>query len=80
MTRHLNQDCLENYFGKIRNTCGNARNPTAIQFSRAFKNLFALKYFEDNEGSNCLEDASDILLAITPDLFKKSEFLQEEKN
>lgn len=74
-TRNLNQDCLENYFGQIRNACGNARNPTPIQFARAFKKLFALRYCDEKEGSNCLEDANDILVTITPDLLKKTEFL-----
>lgn len=67
-TRNLNQDCLENYFGQIRNACGNARNPTPIQFTRAFKKLFALRYCDENESSNCLDDANDILVTITPDL------------
>lgn len=82
LTRHLNQDCLENYFGQIRNACGNARNPTAIQFCRAFKKMFALKSFDPTEGGNTLEEASDILLTITPDLLKDGSFLTEkqEKN
>lgn len=70
LTRNLNQDCLENYFGQIRNACGNARNPTAIQFTRAFKKLFAIGYFHETENSNCMEDSSDILLTIKSDSFK----------
>ena len=30
LTRRLNQDCLENFFGSIRQQNGNAVNPTAI--------------------------------------------------
>lgn len=78
LTRLLIQDCLENYFGQIRNACDNARNPTAIQFCRAFKNMFDLKYFDPTEGGNTLEDAADILLAITPNILKKGTFLQEK--
>lgn len=77
LTRHLNQDCLENFYGQVRNACGNARNPTAIQFSRAFKKLFALKILNDNEGGNCIDDATQILLTITPELLKKSEELSQ---
>ncbi|KAL1493665.1 hypothetical protein ABEB36_009363 [Hypothenemus hampei] len=79
LTRNLNQDCLENYFGQIRNSCGNARNSTAIQFCRAFKKTFTLKFLDQTERKNCLEDASDILLAITPDFIKASEVLKDTR-
>lgn len=71
-TRNLNQDCLENYFGQIRNCSGNARNPTPIQFTRAFRKLFALKYLDQPEGTNCLEDFNEILINLTPDLMENS--------
>lgn len=80
LTRNLNQDCLENYFGQIRNASGNARNPTAIQFGRAFKNLFVLKCFEQSEGSNCLQDISEILLTVTPDFIKKTVYLEKKED
>lgn len=70
LTRHLNQDCLENVFGQVSNACGNAR---------VFKKLFTLKCFDPTEGGNTLEDASDILLAITPNLIQKGTFLQKKK-
>lgn len=79
LTRNLDQDCLENYFGQIRNACGNARNPTAIQFTRAFKKLLAIGYFHETEGSNCMEDSSDILLNITSESLKNIESFQEKK-
>jgi len=56
MTRRLNQDCLENLFGSMRNQNGNCINPTTIQPQRIFKKLFSLNYFEHNEGVNCLDD------------------------
>lgn len=37
-----------------------------------------LKYFDPTEGGNTLEDAADILLAITPNILKKGTFLQEK--
>lgn len=75
LTRNLSHDCLESYFGQIRKTRENSGKPTAVQFGRAYKNLFALKCLEQNESSNCLlEDASDILLAITPKLIEKTTY------
>lgn len=68
LTRNLNQDCLENFFGQVRNCCGNARNPTPIQFSRAFKKLFCLKYLDEVEGANCMQDLNVVLMNLTPDL------------
>lgn len=69
-TRNLNQDCLENYFGQIRNCCGNARNPTPIQFCRAFKKLFALRYFDSADGANCMDDVNEVLMNLTPEFDK----------
>nr|CAH7731266.1 unnamed protein product [Callosobruchus chinensis] len=72
LTRHLNQDCLENFFGHIRNCSGNARNPTPIQFSRAFKKMITLKYINDEVGGNCMKDVSDVLVNISSDLIQQS--------
>ncbi|KAK9737930.1 Transposase IS4 [Popillia japonica] len=74
-TRYLNQDCLENYFGKVRNASGNARNPTPIQFARSFKKLFAVQYFHHVEGANCLDDLSSILTNINAESLRKVEFM-----
>lgn len=35
---------LREFFGQIRNCSGNCRNPAQIQFCRAFKKIFTLKY------------------------------------
>lgn len=43
-TRSVNQDCIENFFGSIRQQGGNSLNPTPVQFQRAFKKLFAQSY------------------------------------
>lgn len=44
MTRRLNQDFLENFFGSVRQQGGNCINPTPIQFERVFKKLFSQNY------------------------------------
>lgn len=64
LTRRLNQDSLENFFGSIRQQSGNAVNPTPIQFSRAFKKLFLMSFFHSN-GMNCAEDFEKLLLDLT---------------
>lgn len=70
-TRNLNQDCLENFFGQIRNCSGNVKNPTPIQFCRAFKKLFSLKYFNEVEGANCMDDINEVLINLGGDYTKK---------
>lgn len=72
-TRNLNQDCIENFFGHIRNCCGNTRNPTPIQFCRAFKKIFAQKYFDQAYGANCIDDVNEVLLNLTPEYTKTCE-------
>ena len=39
LTRRLNTDPLENFFGSIRQQGGNSDSPTPIQFTRTFSNL-----------------------------------------
>jgi len=63
-TYRFNQDVLENLFGTFRNQNGNNVNPTPIQFLWAFKKIFFVNYFKHSEGSNCLEDMSEILTTI----------------
>ncbi|XP_046387255.1 uncharacterized protein LOC124156641 [Ischnura elegans] len=53
LTRRLNQDCLENYFGSVRRVGGNSINPTPVQFKRAFKKLFVLRYLHSRGTGNC---------------------------
>jgi len=63
-TYRFNQDIIENLFGTFRNQNGNNVNPTPIQFLWAFKKIFFVNYFKHSEGSNCLEDMSEILTTI----------------
>lgn len=65
LTRRLNQDCLENFFGVIRSQNGNACNPTPIQFYHGFKKHFSVEYCKVNTG-NCAAD-DDIMLTKCQD-------------
>lgn len=62
-TRSINTDCLENFFGSIRQQGGNCVNPTPIQFSRAFKKLHCQKYLH-SENMNCNKDLGSILMDV----------------
>jgi len=60
-TRRLNQDCIENFFGSVRQQGGNYSNPTPIQFSRAFKKLFSLKFLQHSDTQNYAQDEDEML-------------------
>lgn len=62
-TRRLNQDALENHFGKIRQQNGNYINPTPIQFRRSFKKLLFLTLFHSGT-ENCEADLDAPLLKL----------------
>lgn len=64
LTRRLNQDCLENFFGSIRQQGGNCLNPTPIQFARAFKKLFRIRFFKQINTTNCAPDKDEMLSEI----------------
>jgi hypothetical protein len=65
LTRRLNQDCLENFFGTIRQQSGNNVNPTPAQFKSAFKKLLLLNFFNHFDTFNCSEDDfSSIMLRV----------------
>jgi hypothetical protein len=65
LTRRLNQDCLENFFGTIRHQSGNNVNPTPAQFKSAFKKLLLLHFFNHSDTFNCSEDDfSSIMLRV----------------
>ena len=66
MTRRLNQDPLENFFGLIRQQGGNSDNPTPFQFTKAFRKLFFDNYLSPLPSFNCSTD-SDTFLVTTKD-------------
>ena len=60
LTRRLNTDPLENFFGTIRQQGGNSDNPTPIQFIRAFRKLFFSSFLSSSTG-NCADDYGSLL-------------------
>ncbi|KAF2885121.1 hypothetical protein ILUMI_21055, partial [Ignelater luminosus] len=54
-----------------KNLFGNNRNPTPIQFVRGFKRLFAINYFMQAEGSNCIDDLDSVLVTINNEYMKR---------
>ena len=62
MTRRLNQDPVENFFGLIRQQGGNSDSPSPLQFARAFRKLFYDHCLVLSSG-NCAKDLDVILLA-----------------
>lgn len=71
-TRRLNQDSLENLFGKIR-------NPTTVQFVRAFKKLFNVDLLKCSDKGNCLPDMDSILVQIPPNINVYSEERKDDR-
>lgn len=65
-TRRLNQDCLENFFGKIRQQGGNSVNPTPVQFINAFKKLSCMDLLDCADTFNCAADVDLLLMTETP--------------
>ncbi|XP_044745634.1 uncharacterized protein LOC123307410 [Coccinella septempunctata] len=61
-TRRLNQDCLENFFGKIRQQVGISVNPTPYQFMHAFKKLSCMDLLDCAETFNCAADFDSLLM------------------
>lgn len=64
MTRRINQDPLENFFGLMRNTCGNNRRPTSEQFIAGFKMQLYQPFLEERSVTavgNCEPDVDDFL-------------------
>jgi hypothetical protein len=73
LLRSLNQDVIENYFGKIRNQRSHNVNPTALQFRDSFKSLLICDFGGKNSiGRNC--EATKI-----PDLFNIRGFINNQR-
>ncbi|KAG5875239.1 hypothetical protein JTB14_001985 [Gonioctena quinquepunctata] len=62
-TRRLNQDCIEIFFGKIRQQGGNSVNPTPIQFMNAFKKLSCMDLLDCVDTFNCAADVDVLLMS-----------------
>lgn len=61
LTRRINNDCIENFFGVMRQAGGNCREPTSIQFTRAFRKNFLYQILKMSNATNCNEDFDSIL-------------------
>ena len=61
-TRQLNQDPLENYFGKVRMEAGSNRDPPITGFSNIIRNLMLTSLLEPPTGKNCEDDMDTFLL------------------
>lgn len=70
ITRRLNQDNLENFFGVIRQKGGKCDNPTAFMFTKQFSQVCTSNLISTTAGSNCQQD-SDSFLVLLEDLSKK---------
>ena len=62
VTRQLNQDPLENFFGSIRQQGGNSDNPTPIQLIRAYRKLFHVDLL--TVASNCEIDDNKLMAGL----------------
>ena len=60
LTRRLNTDPIENFFGTICQQGGNSNNPTPIQFTHAFRKLFFSSFLNSSCG-NCDDDFDNLL-------------------
>ncbi|KAL1492871.1 hypothetical protein ABEB36_011048 [Hypothenemus hampei] len=68
--RYLNQDCIENFFGCIRNNLGRNRNLSADHFLRSFKTLLINNLTSPRSaGFNCENGQSDGLLTNLKEFF-----------
>ena len=66
LTRRLNTDPIENFFGAIRQQGGNSDSPTTIQFCRAYRKLFFSSFLECSTG-NCDRDLDTLLAEFSND-------------
>ena len=65
-TRRLNQDPLENSFGKIRVLCGHAVNPSCRQFEAAFLNVATCNLdMVTSKFGNCEADNSSNIIKLS---------------
>ena len=64
MTRQLNQDPMENFFGLVRQQGGNSDNPTPFQFTKALRKLFFDNYLSPLPSFNCSADSDTFLVTM----------------
>lgn len=65
-TRRLNQDPLENFYGRIRTTClGNNDNPTVEQFCSAYRKIIVSTELTCSTFSNCVDQLNILHIPST---------------
>jgi len=64
LTRRLNQDCLENFFGVIRTKGGCCDNPTAVQFVNHFKRVCCTSLLLQVTTGNTAADDDQMLINL----------------
>jgi len=63
--RDVNQDKLENFFGCVRQVCGDNTNPTTLQYEAALKTVMLNKFSTRGiRGKNCEDDHSAFLSSL----------------
>lgn len=67
LTRRLNSDPIENFFGRIRENSGCNNMPTVDQFTGAFKSFLYGQFLNSEriQGANCERDKDDFLFNIS---------------
>jgi hypothetical protein len=64
LTGRVTQDCLENFFAQVRSRGGNRSNPSAAEFSYAYKALAANLLLTPVKSGNCEVNSDDLLLDL----------------
>ncbi len=63
-TRHIQQDCLEHFFGIIRGKGGHRDNPDAKSFRLDYRQAVVDYLMVVGKNTNCQEDQSHLLLKL----------------
>lgn len=64
LTRCLQQDPLENFFGIIRGLCGQNFRPTCVQFTASYKTCLINNLVSNSYLTNCENDETDFLISF----------------
>ena len=62
---NCSQDCVENFFSRMRSGGGNRDNPSAGEFLAEYRKITVDSLFDQVRGSNCKLDAGEFLLKLT---------------
>ena len=65
MTRRMNQDCLEHFFGSIRGKGGHRDNPDCHQFRLDYRQSAVDHMVVVSKNANCEEEDCNLLLKLS---------------